>query len=204
MPLWQLCWEFLGKSLKPPFPKSKNDSNYPFCKICSLRNFFQTLSRRKSETFSLKIRKCWIHFLHNFFFGRMLAWTIRMQNWWYLRHFWPESWKSSAQVHKLLEKNDFNWRVFSSENCLWTHKVQFWLTFRIFWPEARKLLAQSQKLMGKFFFWWERYSPSKIYEIIEGSFGNPVIIFSSIFWQGFAHSPKLKKETKTSKSVFLQ
>ena len=85
------------------------------------------------------------------FFGKMLVWTSRMQLWWYLRHFCPESWKSSAQVHKLLEKKVFNLKIFSLENLIWTHRVQFWLTFRIFWPEARKSLAQSQKLMGKTF-----------------------------------------------------
>ena len=85
------------------------------------------------------------------FFGKTLVWTGRMQLWWYLRHFSPESWKSSAQIHKLMGKNDFSLKVFSFENLLWTHSAQFWLTFRLFWTEAQKSLAQSQNLMGKIF-----------------------------------------------------
>ena len=150
MPLWQLCWELLGK-FETFSPKVKKGFELPF-----LQNLFP--QKFLVHTFPMKF---WDFFpgypqmLNSFspkhFFGKMLVWTIRMQIWWHLRHFSPESWKSSAQVHKLLEKNDFNGKVFSFKNLLWTHGVQFWLTFRIFWPEARKSLAQSQKLMGKTF-----------------------------------------------------
>ena len=40
------------------------------CKICSLRNFFQTLSRRNSEIFPLKFRKSWIIFRQNLFLAK--------------------------------------------------------------------------------------------------------------------------------------
>ena len=30
MPIWQVCWEFFGKSLKLSLPNSKNDLNYLF------------------------------------------------------------------------------------------------------------------------------------------------------------------------------
>ena len=138
-----------GEKFETFFPKVKKWFELNFLQNLFPQKFLPYTFRRKSEIFSLKIRKCRIHFLHNFFFGKMLVWTSRMQFWWYLRFFSPETWKSSAQVHKLLEKKDFNLKVFSFENLLWTHRVQFWLTFRIFWPEARKSLAQSQKPMEK-------------------------------------------------------
>ena len=132
-------------------PKVKKGFELPF-----LQNLYP--QKLLSDTFP---RKVWDFFPENpqmlnsfspkHFFGKLLVWTVRMQIWWYLRHFSPQFWKSSAQVHKLLEKKDFNWKIFSFENLLWTHRVQFWLTFRNFWPEARKSLAQSQKLMGKTF-----------------------------------------------------
>ena len=81
----------------------------------------------------------------------MLVCTSGMKLWWCLRHFSQESWKSSAQVHKLMEKNDFSLKIFSFEHLFWTKRVQLYLTFRTFWTEARKSLAQSQKLIGKTF-----------------------------------------------------
>ena len=150
-PFWQLCSELLGKTLKLSLPKSINDSIYLF-----LHNLFP--QKILLDTFPPKIwgffpdnRKLLNSFSPKHFYGKLLVWTRRTQLWWYLRHFPPESPKSSAQIQKLMEKNEFNLKVFSFENLLWTHRVQFWLTFRIFWTEAQKSLAQNQKLMGKTF-----------------------------------------------------
>ena len=150
MPLWQLCWELLGKSLKLSLPKSINDSNYFFCTICSLRTFSRHYPAEILRFFPSK-SACVDFFFTKSLFGKLLVWTRRMQLWWYSRHFLPESWKSSEQIHKLMEKNDFILKSFSFENLLWTHRVQFYLTFRTFRTEARKSLSQSQRLMGKFF-----------------------------------------------------
>ena len=124
-PFWQLCWELLGKSLKLSLPKWMNVSNYLF----SAKFVPPEISSRHFSAENLRFfpwKSASVEFFFSItFFGKMLVWTSRMQLWWYLRHFSPESWKSSAQIHKLMQENEFKWKVFSFENLLWTHRVQF-------------------------------------------------------------------------------
>ena len=112
MPLWQLCWELLGKNLKLSLPKSINDSNYVFYaksvpSEISSRHFPAEILRFfhwNSEKVEL--------FFDKTFFGKMVVWTGKMPLCWELQHFSPESWKSSARIHKLMEKNAFKSKFF--------------------------------------------------------------------------------------------
>ena len=140
-----------GEKFETFFPKVKKWFELPFLQNLFPQKFLLHTFRTKFWLLFPETPQVLNSFSPNLFFVKMLVWTSGMNLWWYLRHFSPESWKSSAQVHKLLEKKDFNLKIVSFENLLWTHRVQFWLTFRTFWPEARKSLAQSQKLLGKTF-----------------------------------------------------
>ena len=108
LPFWQLCWELLGKCLKLSLPKSKTDPNYVF-------NAKSSPPKISSKHFPAEILrffpwnpKVLNSFSRKHFFGELLVWRGRMPLWWWLRHFSPESRKSSARIHKLMEKNDFN------------------------------------------------------------------------------------------------
>ena len=109
---WQLCWELSGKSLNISLSNSKKDFNYVFYEkfvpsgISSRHSHAEILRFFPWKSESVEF------FFSEPFFGKMLVWTGRMQLWWHLRHFSPKSWKSSAQSHKLMEKNDFNLKIF--------------------------------------------------------------------------------------------
>ena len=110
---WQLCWEVSRESLKLSLPKSKNDLNYLFYAKFVPSEISSRHFPAKFWGFFPENPKVLNSFSPKPFFGKLLVWTVRMQLWWYLRHFSSESWKSSAQIHKLMEKTDFNSKVFS-------------------------------------------------------------------------------------------
>ena len=115
LPLWRLFWQFLGKSLKLSFPKSKMIRITLFAKFVPSENSSSHFPDKILTFFPWNSASVELIF-SKFFFVKMLVWTSGMKLWWCLRHFSPESWKSSAQVHKLMEKNDFFWKFFPSKN----------------------------------------------------------------------------------------
>ena len=115
MPFWQLCWELLGKSLKFFSQIQKvNWNTFFYVKFVRSEISFQDFPAEFLRFFPWKPEsvEC---FSSKTIFGKLLVWTGRMQLWWYLRHFSPHSWKSSAQIHKLMEKTELISTDFSSK-----------------------------------------------------------------------------------------
>ena len=203
MLFWHLCWELLGKNLKRSLPKSINDWNYLFyakfvLSEFSFRHFTAEILRFlpwKSESVEF--------FFSKTFFCKMLVWTSRMQLWWYLRHFLPESWKSSARIHKLMEKKDLNLKDFFLRKSRLDTESAVLVNFPNFLTRSPNILSSKSETDGNDFFWLESFSPVKISETVEGSFRNPVIVFVRI-WEFTAHSPKKREIDKYSNKFFSE
>ena len=116
MLFWQLWWELLGKSLKLSLLKTINDSEYLFLQKLFPQKFLPDTFPPKFWDFFPESPQVLNAFSPKHFFNKMLAWTGRMHLWYCLRHFSPESWKSSAQIQKLIEKKDCKLKVFSSKS----------------------------------------------------------------------------------------
>ena len=156
MLFWQLCWEISGESLKLSHPNSKNDLYYLF-----YAKFVP--SKISSRLFSAEILRFfpWKHervksFSVEHFFCKLLVWTVRRQLWWHLLHFSPESWKSSAQIHKLMEETDFNSIFFLRKALLdaWSADL---VTLPNVLTRSPKIISSKSETDGKKYFWWDTF-----------------------------------------------
>ena len=185
MLFWHLCWELLGKSLKRSLPKSINDSNYLFyAKFVPSEYSYRHFTAEILWFFPWKSERVEFFFSKTFF-CKMLVWTSRMQQWWYLRHFLPESWKSSARIHKLMEKKDVILKDFFLRKSRLDTESAVLVNFPKFLTRSPKIISSKSETDKKNYLSWESFVPSKVSETVEGTFGNPAFNFSVKFLKSF-------------------
>ena len=117
-----------------------------------------------------------------------------MQLWWCLRHFSPESWKSSAQIQKLMENNDFKLKDFFLRTSPLDTQSAVLVNLPNFLTRSPKIISSKSEIDEKNYFSHECFFPwkSPLDPWKAGSATWP-FIFLSIVWKIDAHSPKKKK-----------